>query len=111
VETRLRSGQAFDLLAGDAGQARLTLGPGDKFTLALRCGTMEGRWRADTGLGGPYTRFGPDRPPQGCDADEAATQLSHFFIGDVYAAIGPNTDIALFVNRSRSLPARVWPPR
>ena len=111
VETRLRSGRAFDLMAGDAGPARLTLGPGDTFTLTLRCGTMNGRWRSASGLSGPYTRFGPDRPPQGCDGDQEATRLSHFFIGDVQAAIGPNNDIALFVNRGRGLPARVWPPR
>jgi heat shock protein HslJ len=48
VETRFRSGQTFDLMAETGGAPpRLTMGPGDRFSLALPCGTMHGRWRSE----------------------------------------------------------------
>ena len=106
AETRLRSGRVFDLMTGETGPARLTLGPGDRFSLSFPCGTVQGRWRTDRGPAGPYARFGPDRPAPGCDADPLGQRLFGFFSGDVQAAIGPNGDIALFVSNGDAIPAR-----
>ncbi|HEX8568726.1 MAG TPA: META domain-containing protein [Caulobacteraceae bacterium] len=109
VETRLRTGRAFDLMTG-GDPARLTLGPGDRFTLTMACGTVQGRWRTNTFPGGSYARFGPDRPAFDCENDPTARRVQGFFMGDVHAAIGPNKDIALFVNRRDAMPARVAAP-
>jgi hypothetical protein len=110
VDRRLRSGWAFDLAAGPGGQPRLTIGPGNRFSLALPCGTVTGRWRSDSGPDGPYARFGPDRPAAGCASDAEADRLFYFFTGDVLSAVSPNRDIALFVNAGTGLPARVAAP-
>ena len=104
VQTRLRSGWGFDLLGEAGGQARLTLGPGDRFSVALACGTFDGRWRSDPS---GQARFSPGRLPIGCESDEAAIGMYNFFTGDLLAAVGPNRDIALFVSRGRSLAARL----
>ncbi|TFI56949.1 META domain-containing protein [Sphingomonas parva] len=103
VETRLRAGSAFDLLTGEGAPARLTLAAGGRFTLALPCGTIAGRWRTDSAPAGPYARFSPDA---GCSRTGPPDPIAEFFTGDVLAAIGPNRDIALFVSRDRSLAAR-----
>jgi hypothetical protein len=100
VETRLRSGQAFEV-ATAGGPARLTLAPRGQFSVALPCGSFAGRWRSDASPAGPYARFSPEAPPAGCG--ESATRIVNFFTGDVLVAIGPNRDIALFVNRGDSL--------
>jgi hypothetical protein len=34
-------------------------------------------------------------------------QLYNFFTGNIIAAVGPNRDIALFVNNGKSIAARV----
>ncbi len=104
--TGLRSGTSFDLQR-DPGPARLKLGPGDAFTVALPCGTFSGRWRNGRGFGTDHSRFSPERPPAGCGDAPAAMQLYNFFTGNVIAAIGQNRDMALFVNNGRSLPARL----
>jgi hypothetical protein len=110
VQTRLRSGMAFDLPAGQGRTARLTLGPGDRFTLALSCTTLRGRWRSDRAPWGAYTRFGPDGAPPDCADSPEEEPLYGFFMGDVQTAIGPNHDIALFVSNGESRPARVAVP-
>jgi heat shock protein HslJ len=107
IETFLRAGSTFDLLTSSTSDARLTVGPGNRFSLALACGTMSGSWRSDRGAGGTHARFGPDRPPEGCDNDPVARRLFNFFAGDVLSAVGPNKDIALFVSGEEGLPARV----
>jgi heat shock protein HslJ len=107
VETRLRSGQVFDLMAATGGPPpRLTMGPGNRFSLTLPCGTMQGRWRSESTPWGSYTRLGPDRPPPGCEGQEAATRLFNFLAGDLWVAIGPNRDFALFVSGRERLSAR-----
>jgi heat shock protein HslJ len=110
VQTRLRSGTAFDLPAGPGRGARLTLGPGDRFSLALSCTTIQGRWRNERSPWGDYARFGPDGPPPDCADSPDEEPLYGFFMGDVHAAIGPNRDIALFVSNGQSRPARVVAP-
>lgn len=107
VERRLRSGQAFDVPTGPGQTARLTLGPGDRFTLALKCTTLQGRWRAAHSLWGPYTRFGPDGPRPECAGSPDEESLYRFFMRDVQAVIGPNKDIALFVSNGEGRPARM----
>lgn len=109
VETRLQPGTAFAIGATGL-PARLTVGPGDRFTVSLPCGTFEGRWRNARGPNGDHARFGPERPPPGCAEEPAAMRLYNFFTGDVLVAVGPNRDIALFVSNGQGLAARVANP-
>jgi hypothetical protein len=107
VEAGLRPGASFDLLIGNGGPARLRLGARDTFAVSLPCGTFEGRWRNARGSGPDYARFSPERSPAGCGEGPAAMQLYNFFTGNIIAAVGPNRDIALFVNNGKSIAARV----
>lgn len=107
VAMTLRPGNGFDVAAGTRGTARLLLAPAERFSLALPCGRLTGRWRNHRDRSGGYARFSPDPPPASCAADPAARRLERFFTGDVLAAIGPNKDIALFVSRGKSLAGRV----
>jgi heat shock protein HslJ len=106
VVQRLSPGMAFDLPAGRQGTARLTLNSG-RFTVVMACGQVQGQWRTDRSPAGSYARFSPDPLPATCAEDAGARRLEQFFTGDVLAAIGPNRDIALFVNREDSLAAQV----
>lgn len=110
ADTRLRAGQAFELALAPGLPARLTLGPGDRFTLAMDCGAMTGRWRAARTGDGWAARFGPDRPAPSCRDLPAGSRAHRLFSGDVRAAVGPNGDIALFVNDGEAAPARVVQP-
>lgn len=114
VERKLRGGIKLDLATGTAGSrrfegrpARFALESADRFTLALACGTIQGRWRNVRWPGGWYARFSPERVPDACAADPLARRLERFFSGNLLAAIGPNQDIALLVSESESLPGRV----
>ena len=103
---QLKAGTSFRLLAG-ADSARLALGPGDAFSVTLPCGMFSGRWQNRRGFGTDFARFSPERPPAGCSEASAGMRLYNFLTGNVLAAVGPNRDIALFVNNGRSVPARV----
>jgi heat shock protein HslJ len=105
VVMTLGGGMVFDILP--AGPARLALGPGQAFTLTLPCGRLEGRWRNERSRAGTYARFSPEPLPAACADDPAARRLEQFLTGDVSVAIGPNKDIALFINGRESLAARV----
>ncbi len=107
VATRLQPGMAFDLMTGPTPGARLTLTAPDRFTVSFSCGSFSGRWRNAREGGGDVARFGPDGAPPECGGDASVLRLYGFFTGNLQAAIGPNKDIALFVNRGESLPARV----
>ncbi len=105
ADMRLQPGQEFEIGLG-SGTARLTLMPG-RFTLALDCGVVTGGWRLGRGDQGSVARFGPDRPPMNCRDESASARAYRFFSGNVLAAIGPNRDIALFVNEGDALSGRV----
>ncbi len=86
---------------------RLLLRSGNKFTVELGCGKIEGDWR-----GGQPARFSPDpleRTAPGCDRSPGSetSRVSRFFTGNVLAVTGPNRDIVLLVNEDRSIAGRV----
>jgi heat shock protein HslJ len=100
----LRAPRTIDLL-NPAG--RLILRSGNKFTVELSCGKIEGEWR-----GGQPARFSPnalERTAPACDRspDSEASRLGQFFTGNVLAVTGPNRDIVLLVNEIRSIAGRV----
>lgn len=115
VVMQLRSGMKFDLTARstengkgtEPEQARLVLGPGDKYQVTLACGSLQGRWRNNRRPGGWYTRFGPDGVQEPCASNPNARAMENFFMGDVLVAVGANGDIALFLNERGSLAARI----
>lgn len=115
VVMQLRSGMKFNVTArssesgkaSEPEQARLVLGPGDKYQVTLACGSFQGRWRNNRRAGGWYARFGPDGLQEPCASNPNARAMERFFMGDVLVAVGPNGDIALFLNKRESLAARI----
>jgi hypothetical protein len=105
VSSRLGAPMRFTLLSGGGGTLELL--SGNRFRLTQPCGITEGRWRAAPRETDGAYRFGPERAPDACMADEASRELQRAFIGNLDVAIGPNRDIALFVSRFGAVRARM----